>query len=63
MAKISPTLVLVPGAEFKTTRWKQNNGSTGFKNQGAIKFIQTKFYSHHEIYSSDPWATSRKGFV
>ena len=63
MAKISPTLVLVPGAELKTTRWKQNNGSAGFKNQGALKFIQTKFYSHHETYSGDPRATSWKGFV
>ena len=30
-----PTLVLVPGAYSKTKIWKQTNGSTGFKNQGA----------------------------
>jgi hypothetical protein len=32
--------------------WKEKNGSTGFKNQGALKFIGTKIYSHHETYSS-----------
>jgi len=32
--------------------WKQSNGSAGFKNQEALKFIGTKIYSHHETYSS-----------
>ena len=35
--EISPTLVLVLGAYSKTKIWKQTNGSTGFKNQGAPK--------------------------
>ena len=32
--------------------WEQNSGFAGFKNQGALKFIQTKIYSHHETYSN-----------
>ena len=47
----------------KTKWWKQNNGSASLNNQGALKFIGTKIYSHHETYSGDPRATSRKGFV
>ena len=37
---------------IQTKWWKENNGSTGFKNQGALKFIGTKIYSHDETYSS-----------
>ena len=55
------TLVLVPGAVFN--KQKRNSGSAGFKNQGALQFIETKLYSHHETYSGDPQATSRQGFV
>ena len=39
---------------YSTRWWKRNNGSTGFKNQGALQFIETKLYSHHETYSGDP---------
>jgi hypothetical protein len=46
---------------IQTKWWKQNNSFAGFKNQGALKIIQTKFYSHHETYFGDPRATSRKG--
>jgi len=35
--EISPTLVLVPGAYSEAKTWKQTNGSTDFKNQGAPK--------------------------
>jgi hypothetical protein len=45
---------------YSTRSWKRNNGSAGFKNQGALKFIQTKFYSHRETYSGDPRATPRR---
>ena len=37
---------------IQTKWWKENNGSAGFKNQGALKFIGTKIYSHDETYSS-----------
>jgi hypothetical protein len=37
LREISPTLMLVPSAYLKTKEWKQNNGSAGFKNQGAPK--------------------------
>ena len=60
--EISPTLVLVPGAVFNEIV-EAKYGSAGFKNQGALEFIQTKLYSHHETYSGDPRATSRQGFV
>jgi len=33
---------------IQTEWWKENNDSAGFKNLGALKFIQTKFYSHQE---------------
>ena len=48
---------------YSTRWWKRDNGSAGFKNKGDLKFIQTKYYSHHETYSGDPQETSRKGFV
>ena len=38
-------------ALFKNKREKQNNGTTSFKNQGALKFIEGKIYSHQEAYS------------
>ena len=37
---------------IQTKWWKENNGSAGLKNQGALKFIQTKIYSHRETYSN-----------
>ena len=40
--EISPTIVLVPGALFKNKNVETNNGSGGFKNQGALNFIETK---------------------
>jgi len=49
--------------QIKTKWWKQNNGFAGLNNQGALKFIGTKIYSHHETYSGDAQATSPKGFV
>ena len=41
--EISPTtLIHVPGALLENKIRKQNNGSHGFKNQGALKFTGTK---------------------
>ena len=54
LREISPTLVLVPGAYSKMKRWKQTNSSTGFKNQGALKFIETKILI-------SPWNLLKQG--
>ena len=48
----SPPHLFLYLVRYSTRWWKRNNGSIGFKNQGALKFIQTKIYSHHETYSN-----------
>ena len=47
-----PHLCLYLVLYSKTKDENTTNGSTGFKNQGALKFIGAKFYSHHEMYSN-----------
>jgi len=39
---IGVRMCAIPGALFENKRWKQNNGSTCLKDQGALKFIEAK---------------------